>query len=226
MPWPVASLASSGISALSSALAFSCSAWAARVRRKMPANSAHELDAAHIDQPDRRDPWSWRLGIEEARGLAGHHRAPEVPLGGDEEVLVERVGRDLHVQPMAAAGDDRERRLCSSDDPHVVLELGHVLRDRPFLREGPGQHELGLEHRPGALDDAVEGGRHPAYQRVDRVPLHVLDGLAGVQLVPAPIEVLGRDAELDDEVAGQVLRLDLAALLLPEADKRGFILPP
>ena len=31
------------------------------------------------------------------------------------------------------------------------------------------------------------------------------------------------DPELDDEVAGQVLRLDLAALFLPQPDQGGFI---
>jgi hypothetical protein len=106
---------------------------------------------AHVDQPHRHDPWPWRLGIEEARGLTGDHRSPEVPLSGDQEVLVERVGRDPDIQPMATAGDDRERRLCGSDDPHAVLELSHMLGDRPFLREGPRQHEFGLENRPGVL---------------------------------------------------------------------------
>jgi hypothetical protein len=43
-PWPVASFASSGMSALSSALARSCSRNAERVAQKRPANSAHELD--------------------------------------------------------------------------------------------------------------------------------------------------------------------------------------
>ena len=44
MPCPTASLASSGISPLSSALAFSCSRWASRVRRNTPENSAQALD--------------------------------------------------------------------------------------------------------------------------------------------------------------------------------------
>jgi len=41
-------------------------------------------------------------------------------------------------------------------------------------------------------------------------PLHVRNVLAGIGLVPAPIEVLGHKAELDDEVAREVLRLRLA----------------
>ena len=47
-------------------------------------------------------------------------------------------------------------------------------------------------------------------------PLDVRDDLTGIGLVPAPVEVLGSQAELDDEVAGQVLRLDFAAFLPPE----------
>ena len=39
-----------------------------------------------------------------------------------------------------------------------------------------------------------------------------------------PIERLGHDPELDNEVAGQVLWLDFAALLPPEADKGGFVI--
>src|ERR1019366_6551650 len=43
--WPIASLASSGISPLSSTLALSCSRKAERLERNIPANSAQELDA-------------------------------------------------------------------------------------------------------------------------------------------------------------------------------------
>ena len=47
-------------------------------------------------------------------------------------------------------------------------------------------------------------------------PLHVGDRLAGIGLIPAPIEVLGHYPKLDDEIAGEILRLDLAALFAPE----------
>jgi hypothetical protein len=56
-------------------------------------------------------------------------------------------------------------------------------------------------------------------------PLHVFDDLTGIALVPAPIEVFGREAELDDQVAGQVLRLDLASLFPPEAQEGPFVVP-
>jgi hypothetical protein len=42
------------------------------------------------------------------------------------------------------------------------------------------------------------------------------EGLAGVAFVPVPIEVLGGEAELDDEIAGEVFRLDLASFLPPQ----------
>ena len=45
----------------------------------------------------------------------------------------------------------------------------------------------------------------------------------GVALIPGPVERLGGDAELDDEIVAQILRLDLAALFLPQPDQRGFV---
>ena len=44
-------------------------------------------------------------------------------------------------------------------------------------------------------------------------------GLAGVALVPAPVEVLGDRPELNDEVVGEVFRFDLASLLAPEPNE-------
>ena len=54
--------------------------------------------------------------------------------------------------------------------------------------------------------------------------LDVGDDLPGVGLVPAPIKVLGDHAELNDEVCREVLRLDLAALLLPQPDQGLLVL--
>ena len=48
--------------------------------------------------------------------------------------------------------------------------------------------------------------------------------LPGIAFVPLAIEVLGHEAELDDEVGREVLRPDLAALFLPEADQGLFVL--
>ena len=46
-------------------------------------------------------------------------------------------------------------------------------------------------------------------------PLDVGQDLPGIGLVPASIKVFCREPKLDDEVARQVLRLGLAALLAP-----------
>ena len=105
-----------------------------------------------------------------------------------------------------------------------MLELRHVLLGRRLFRERPGQHELGLKDRPLALHEAVKRGRHPADYRMLNAPLDVFDGLAGVALVPVPIEVFGHEAELDNEVTRQVLRFDLAAFFPPEAQQSGLVL--
>ena len=53
--------------------------------------------------------------------------------------------------------------------------------------------------------------------------LDVGDHLPGIGLIPAPIEVLGHHPKLDDEIAGQILRLGLAALFPPEPEQRLLI---
>ena len=100
-----------------------------------------------------------------------------------------------------------------------MLQLRHVLFGGGFLRERPGQHELGLEHRPAGINEAIQSRRHPLMDGVLNPPLHVLDAVTGVALIPAPVEVLGDRAELDDQVVGEILRLDLAALLAPQPNQ-------
>ena len=54
--------------------------------------------------------------------------------------------------------------------------------------------------------------------------LNISKDLPGICLIPAPVQLLGRNAKLDDEIARQVLRLDLAALFPPEPEEGGFII--
>ena len=56
------------------------------------------------------------------------------------------------------------------------------------------------------------------------VLLDIRNDLPGIGLIPAPIEVLCHHSELDDEIAGQVLRLDLAALFPPEPEQRRLVI--
>ena len=44
-----------------------------------------------------------------------------------------------------------------------------------------------------------------------------------LSLVPAPVQILGHGPKLDDEVAGQVLRLDLTPLLPPQPHQGDFV---
>jgi hypothetical protein len=55
------------------------------------------------------------------------------------------------------------------------------------------------------------------------LPLDIREDLTGVGLVPAPVQILGSHAELHDEVAREVLRLDLASFFAPEAEEGRFI---
>jgi hypothetical protein len=49
------------------------------------------------------------------------------------------------------------------------------------------------------------------------------EDLAGVGLIPAPVQLLGGDAKLDHEVARKVPRLDFPTFLSPESNQGGFI---
>ena len=65
---------------------------------------------------------------------------------------------------------------------------------------------------------------HPAWPPSGAGPDDIDKDLSGIGLVPAPIELLGHHPELDEEIAGQVLRLDLAALFPPKPEKRLLII--
>jgi hypothetical protein len=82
-----------------------------------------------------------------------------------------------------------EDRRMGADYPHIVLELGHVLFGRRLFRERPGQHELRLENRPVGLNETIKRGRHPAVNQVLDPFLDAADRMAGVALVPAPVEI-------------------------------------
>ena len=113
--------------------------------------------------------------------------------------------------------------LSGGGDPHVVLQLRHVLFGSCFLRKRPRQHELGFEHSAAGINQAIEGRGHPLVDGMLHPALDVLDRLAGVPLVPTPVEVLGHGSELDDEVVGKVFRLDFASFFVPKPNQRRLI---
>jgi hypothetical protein len=76
---------------------------------------------------DRRNARLRRINPKEGRGLAVLDTAPKLPLGGDNEVLVERIGVGLDLNPLAAAGNDREYRppgsVAASEKDHGSMNL-------------------------------------------------------------------------------------------------------
>src|SRR5260370_23501414 len=101
-----------------------------------------------------------------------------------------------------------------------------MLLSRGFLRERPRQHELGLENRPAARDNAIKGRTHPPEHRMTELMVHAFDGLPGIALVPVSVQGFADESRLDDEIARLGLRLDLAAFLPPEPDHRLFVGAP
>src|SRR5450759_5907608 len=91
-----------------------------------------------------------------------------------------------------------------------------MLLSGAFFRERPWQHEFGLEHRAGLLDQTIKRGGHPWDCPVDRMALDVTDPMARVELIPAAVEVLGDQPELDDQHAREVEGGRLTPFLAPE----------
>src|ERR1700756_5180782 len=82
--------------------------------------------SAHVDYANGLNFWPRRLDAEQARGLAYLDASPELPLCRQKEMLVERVCRNGHLHPFAAAGDDREHCSACRGHPHIMLQLGHM----------------------------------------------------------------------------------------------------
>jgi hypothetical protein len=61
-----------------------------------------------VDHADCFDPWFRGLAIEQSRGLTGLDGPPEGLFGGSQNSLVDRVGIDRKLNPLAAAVDDGE----------------------------------------------------------------------------------------------------------------------
>ena len=174
------------------------------------------VGATHIDDTHRLNARLGRFDAEEVRGLAALDAAPEFPLRRDDQMLVERIrmGRDL--DPLATASDHREHRAPRRNHPHIVLQLRHVLLDRRLFRELPRQHEFGLEYGAAALHPSIEGSPHPVQYRMPDMALNIGKDLPGIRFVPAPVQVFGHQAKLNDEIAGEVFWLDFPAFFPPQ----------
>src|SRR5271163_3935523 len=71
--------------------------------------------------------------------------------------------------------------------------------------------------------DRCMARRHPPFHWMLDPALTVGDRVPGVVLIPASVQRLGDDAQLDNEVIAEVHRFDFATLLLPEPDQRRLV---
>ena len=105
-----------------------------------------------------------------------------------------------------------------------MLELGHVLLGRALLREDQGSMNLASNTAPVCSTIAVQGRRHPAR---DTGGAHArwtsLTTWPVLRSYQRRFRSSVAHAELDDEVAGQVLGLGFAALLPPQAEQGRLI---
>jgi hypothetical protein len=85
------------------------------------------IRCAHIDNADGLDARPWRLCHDEVRDFAGLNAAPELLFRRQQNGEIERVLRNGDLDPFPTAGNDGEHRTPQMGDPHVVLDLRHVL---------------------------------------------------------------------------------------------------
>src|SRR5215471_15423710 len=95
------------------------------------------IRGAHVDDPHRFDARLGRFNTKQSRGLAVLNAAPEFSLGGDDEMLIERIGVGGDLDPFAAASNYRKHCTTSRNHPHIMLQLWHVFFGRGLFRERP-----------------------------------------------------------------------------------------
>ena len=78
------------------------------------------IRGASINNSNSLDPWLRRR--QQARGLAALHAAPELALGRDYEVLIERIGMGCDLDAFAATGN--HRRASESAGVEFIDENG------------------------------------------------------------------------------------------------------
>jgi hypothetical protein len=87
-------------------------------------------------------------------------------------MLVKRISINFDLNPFATACNHRQRRSSCRYDPHIVLQLRHVLFRRRFFRERPWQHELGFECGAAAGNPTIKST--PSIEASDAVPIAVV----------------------------------------------------
>ena len=63
------------------------------------------IGCGHVDDTDRCKPRLGRLDAEQLRLVATLDTAPELALGSDDQMLIERIGMGQDLNPFAATGN-------------------------------------------------------------------------------------------------------------------------
>ena len=156
---------------------------------------------SRIEAPYRRcgppRSWVWAAQLSEARGLAAFDATPELALGGDDKMS--RRGHaawvviSTHLPPPVIT----ERTALRAATTHILCyELRHVLLGRRFLRERHGSMNLASKTASLPWTRPSSSRHHPPQCRMADPFLNINDHLARVHLIPAPVQLLGRSAEL------------------------------
>src|SRR5262249_33966350 len=95
------------------------------------------IGGAHVDNAYRPESRFWRFDPEQSRSLSALNATPELAFGREDEMLIKRIGIDLDLYPLPSAGNHRQHRVAGGDDPHIVLQLGHIFFRRRLLGERP-----------------------------------------------------------------------------------------
>src|SRR5882757_8582338 len=80
------------------------------------------VGGVHVDYAHRFDAGLRWFAIEQRRGFTGFDRPPEGLFSGDQDGLIDRVGLDRELNPLAVAVDNRKHRFLGAGDQHVVLK--------------------------------------------------------------------------------------------------------
>jgi hypothetical protein len=139
-------------------------------------------------------------------------------------VLVERIGRDADLDPFAAAGDDREQDSFALVTHILCCSCGMYFSAAPSSENDHGSMNLASNTAPVA---STTPSRVAAIQRTTGccirrwTPVRTWPELRSNQW---RLRGSVTNPELDDEIAGEVLGLDLAALFPPEANEGGLVI--
>jgi len=164
---------------------------------------------------DGLDARPGRFDTKEARGLAALDAAPKFPLGRDDQVLIERDRHgaviSTHLPPPVIT--EKAPRSWAATTHMLCWSWGMYFSTAASSEKYRASMNLASKTAPAALNPTIEGSCHPRSTGMPNMALDVGKYLTGIGFIPASVQVFRDHSELHDEIAGEVFRLYLAALV-------------